>query len=55
MAAGDRNKKGKATDVVIHYKVRLLSEEVSCGTKGWGYATANLEEVTCLKCLAKQK
>ncbi len=53
MAAGDRNSKGKPTDVVVHYNVS--SRTPFCGTKNWGYATANKDEVTCLKCLKKLK
>jgi len=55
MSAGDRNKKGKATDIVIHFApfTGEMNRKAYCGTKNWGYATSITEDVSCLKCLKK--
>lgn len=56
MAAGDRNKAGKPTDIVRHYKM-AHENKTYCGRKKWGYATSDLakvmidKEITCNACL----
>ncbi len=52
MSAGDRNDKGKATDVVRHYH-RDGVDEVFCGQKNVGYSTNAIEDISCKKCIAK--
>lgn len=56
MAAGDRNKKGKATDIVRHYNAAqpiIFPVKGLCGRKNVGYATDDKNDVTCLSCLKK--
>jgi len=53
MAAGDRNKKGEATDFVRHYKASIFNQFPICGTKRYGYSSSDKEDVTCKKCLKK--
>jgi len=57
MAAGDRNSKGKATDIVCHLdKHRVNGRRFAyCNTEGAGYITERIEDVTCLRCLKKHK
>lgn len=50
MAAGDRNKAGKPKDIVKHFSNDTLPV---CGTKGFGYRTNDISDVTCLKCRRK--
>lgn len=56
MAAGNRNKSGKPTDIVKHYKM-AHERQTYCGRKKWGYATSDLskvvldKEITCKSCL----
>lgn len=51
MAAGNRNKTGKPTDIVRHYKT---NEDVAlCGRKSCGYSSDDLTDVTCKTCLKK--
>ncbi len=53
MATGDRNKKGKATDIVRHFSLIGDSKQPICETKGYGYSTTDKYEVSCKKCLQK--
>lgn len=50
MAAGDRRINGKPKDIVRHFG---LSVSPICGTKGFGYVSADISEVSCIKCKAK--
>ncbi len=47
MAAGDRNKRGKSIDIVRHYR---LNDLPICKQKKWGYATNDINDVTCKIC-----
>ena len=52
MSAGDRNKlTGKPLDIVRHYLNNPNDEITLCKRKNWGYASNNINDVTCLKCL----
>lgn len=57
MAAGDRNKNGRATDIVCHFVpfTGQMNRKPICGQKRWGYGTSITDEVDCKKCLAKLK
>lgn len=52
MAAGNRNKKGHAVDYVRHYM--LPNSKILCGKKSFGYASTQIDDVTCKLCLKKQ-
>ncbi len=59
MAAGERYKNGKPKDVVRHFGHSFsdvettLTVEPICGTKGSGYVSDNIDEVTCIRCKRK--
>ncbi len=55
MAAGDRNKKGKPTDIVRHFSTSKVNSTIItlCGRKNPAYATDDRNDVTCLKCKKK--
>lgn len=64
MAAGDRNKSGKPTDIVRHFWAPITEErdrfnerisKTMCGRKDVGYCSSDVEDVTCLRCLSKIK
>ncbi len=50
MAAGARNKQGKATDIVRHF-VDPNKEVTACNRKNWLDASIEWEYVTCKTCL----
>lgn len=50
MSAGDRNKSGKPSDIVRHFKY-LNHENTICGRFYVGYATNDIADITCLVCL----
>lgn len=52
MAAGDRSKSGKATDIVSHFGTW---EFAFCGRKNVGYATTDWNDVTCKSCLKSKE
>jgi hypothetical protein len=54
MAAGNRNKEGKATDYVIHGSYAMAGPPI-CGVENYGCSTTQMEEITCKKCLKKIK
>lgn len=53
MAAGERNKNGKATDVVCHYVRNITDSTTLCGRTNFGYRTDATAEVTCMNCMNK--
>ncbi len=56
MPAGDRNKKGKPTDMVRHYGLEKNPFKdylmPICGNKRAGYVTDDVSDVTCERCMA---
>ncbi len=53
MSAGDRNKSGKAIDIVRHYSRNGDGKESICGLVLPWYSSSDFEDVTCKKCLRK--
>lgn len=52
MAAGDRNKYGKAIDIVSHYVTSFIpAVSPICGQKKFWHSTTVRSDVTCKKCL----
>lgn len=51
MAAGERNKKNKPTDIVRHYGIIDGNKPTICKNNRAGYITSDKSDVTCLKCL----
>ena len=50
MSAGDRNKTGKPTDIVCHFK--YPNREITlCGRNHVLYATNDITDISCLSCL----
>ena len=57
MAAGNRNAKGRPTDIVFHYGAAAFSPGY-CGQKAPGVVTGldfSTGPVTCRRCIAKMK
>ena len=52
MAAGDRKNNGKPKDIVRHFS-KISGGEPACLTKGYGYSTNDIYDVTCIKCKRK--
>lgn len=51
MAIGNKGKNGDRTDLASHYSP-VSGGSPACATKGYGYSTANVNEVDCVKCMA---
>jgi hypothetical protein len=51
MAAGNRNKKGKPTDYVVHSGIDFVN--TLCGINATVISSGKDSDVTCLKCLKK--
>lgn len=52
MATGDRNKKGKPTDIVRHFAF-VDGQIPVCDNLRYGYSTNVYSEVTCKNCLKR--
>lgn len=57
MAAGDRNKNGKAIDIVCHFVPPSIFPAVHpiCGRKVFWHSTTVKKEVTCKNCIKMLK
>jgi len=49
MAAGDRTKSGKPSDIVRHY-LNDDRTKTMCGRSNWGYGSRDKSDTSCIAC-----